>query len=34
MSSSTWFITGIGRRLGRAIAEQVMLRGGRGTLQI
>jgi NAD(P)-dependent dehydrogenase (short-subunit alcohol dehydrogenase family) len=29
ISSSTWFITGIGRGLGRSIAEQVMQRGGR-----
>lgn len=28
-SSSTWFITGIGRGLGRSIAEEVMRRGGR-----
>src|SRR4030095_15945609 len=29
ISSSTWFITGIGRGLGRNIAEEVMRRGGR-----
>src|SRR6185369_12353041 len=29
LSSSTWFITGIGRGLGRNIAEEVMRRGGR-----
>jgi NAD(P)-dependent dehydrogenase (short-subunit alcohol dehydrogenase family) len=29
ISSSTWFITGIGRGLGRNIAEEVMQRGGR-----
>src|SRR5262249_25061502 len=29
VSSSTWFITGIGRGLGRSIAEEVMRRGGR-----
>jgi NAD(P)-dependent dehydrogenase (short-subunit alcohol dehydrogenase family) len=28
-SSSTWFVTGIGRGLGRSIAEEVMQRGGR-----
>jgi NAD(P)-dependent dehydrogenase (short-subunit alcohol dehydrogenase family) len=28
-SSSTWFITGIGRGLGRSIAEDVLRRGGR-----
>jgi NAD(P)-dependent dehydrogenase (short-subunit alcohol dehydrogenase family) len=28
-SSSTWFITGIGRGLGRSIAEEVLRRGGR-----
>src|SRR6476469_6090433 len=27
--SSTWFITGINRGLGRSIAEEVMRRGGR-----
>src|SRR5215831_20182868 len=29
LSSSTWFITGIGRGLGRSIAEEVLQRGGR-----
>src|SRR5947209_366038 len=29
ISSSTWFITGINRGLGRSIAEDVMRRGGR-----
>jgi NAD(P)-dependent dehydrogenase (short-subunit alcohol dehydrogenase family) len=29
ISSSTWFITGINRGLGRGIAEEVMRRGGR-----
>jgi NAD(P)-dependent dehydrogenase (short-subunit alcohol dehydrogenase family) len=29
ISSSTWFITGINRGLGRSIAEEVMRRGGR-----
>lgn len=29
LSSSTWFITGIGRGLGRSIAEEVLRRGGR-----
>ena len=29
VSSSTWFITGINRGLGRSIAEEVMRRGGR-----
>jgi NAD(P)-dependent dehydrogenase (short-subunit alcohol dehydrogenase family) len=29
ISSSTWFISGIGRGLGRNIAEEVMQRGGR-----
>src|SRR5437899_6057178 len=29
ISSSTWFITGIGRGVGRNIAEEVMQRGGR-----
>jgi NAD(P)-dependent dehydrogenase (short-subunit alcohol dehydrogenase family) len=29
ISSSTWFITGISRGLGRNIAEEVMQRGGR-----
>jgi NAD(P)-dependent dehydrogenase (short-subunit alcohol dehydrogenase family) len=29
ISSSTWFITGIGRGLGRNIAEVVMQHGGR-----
>jgi NAD(P)-dependent dehydrogenase (short-subunit alcohol dehydrogenase family) len=29
ISSSTWFITGINRGLGRAIAEEVMLCGGK-----
>src|SRR4029453_12885352 len=28
-TSSTWFITGIGRGLGRNIAEEVLRRGGR-----
>lgn len=28
-SSSTWFITGVGRGLGRSIAEEVLRRGGR-----
>src|SRR4051812_48652671 len=28
-SSSTWFVTGIGRGLGRSIAEEVLARGGR-----
>jgi NAD(P)-dependent dehydrogenase (short-subunit alcohol dehydrogenase family) len=31
ISSSIWFITGIGRGLGRSIAEEVMQRGGRVT---
>jgi len=29
ISSSTWFITGIGRGLGRTIAQEVLQRGGR-----
>jgi len=29
IASSTWFITGINRGLGRSIAEEVMRRGGR-----
>ena len=29
ISSSTWFITGTGRGLGRNIAEEVLRRGGR-----
>jgi NAD(P)-dependent dehydrogenase (short-subunit alcohol dehydrogenase family) len=29
ISSSTWFVTGINRGLGRSIAEDVMRRGGR-----
>src|SRR5215467_4214529 len=29
VSSSTWFITGINRGLGRSIAEEVMRRGGK-----
>src|SRR6185295_5463353 len=29
ISSSTWFITGINRGLGRGIAEEVLQRGGR-----
>jgi NAD(P)-dependent dehydrogenase (short-subunit alcohol dehydrogenase family) len=29
LTSSTWFITGIGRGLGRSIAEEVMRRGGK-----
>lgn len=29
ISSSTWFITGTSRGLGRSIAEEVMRRGGR-----
>src|SRR5260370_15280534 len=29
LSSSTWFITGIGRGLGRSVAEEVMGRGGK-----
>ncbi len=29
LSSSTWFITGIGRGLGRNLAEEVLRRGGR-----
>src|ERR1044071_8515366 len=29
VSSSTWFITGVGRGLGRSIAEEVMQRGGK-----
>src|SRR5580765_3659366 len=29
ISSSTWFITGINRGLGRSIAEEVLRRGGR-----
>ncbi|HYZ84836.1 MAG TPA: SDR family NAD(P)-dependent oxidoreductase, partial [Bryobacteraceae bacterium] len=29
ISSSTWFITGVGRGLGRNIAQEVMQRGGR-----
>lgn len=29
VSSSTWFITGIGRGLGRSIAEEVLHRGGK-----
>jgi NAD(P)-dependent dehydrogenase (short-subunit alcohol dehydrogenase family) len=29
VSSSTWFITGVGRGLGRNIAEEVMRRGGK-----
>ena len=35
ISSSTWFITGINRGLGRSIAEEVLRRGGRvaGTIR-
>jgi NAD(P)-dependent dehydrogenase (short-subunit alcohol dehydrogenase family) len=29
LSSSTWFVTGVGRGLGRSIAEELLRRGGR-----